>query len=41
MISQQIYYRYFHKQTTNEMFALFGPAAHLAGKRIERLLQED
>jgi aminoglycoside phosphotransferase (APT) family kinase protein len=39
VISQQIYYRYFHKQTTNEMFALFGPAAHLAGKRIVRLLQ--
>ena len=38
VISQQIYYRYFHKQTTNEVFALFGPAAHLAGKRIERLL---
>ncbi len=39
VISQQIYYRYFHKQTTNEMFALFGPAVHLAAKRIERLLQ--
>ena len=38
VISQQIYYRYFHKQTTNEVFALFGPAAHLAGRRIERLL---
>ena len=39
VISQQIYYRYFHQQTTNEMFALFGPAVHLATKRIERLLQ--
>ena len=40
VISQQIYYRYFHKQTTNEMFALFGPATHLAGKRIDRLLAQ-
>jgi aminoglycoside phosphotransferase (APT) family kinase protein len=27
VISQQIYYRYFHKQTTNEAYARFGPAA--------------
>ena len=40
VISQQIYYRYFHKQTTNEVFAVFGPAAHLAARRIERLLGE-
>jgi aminoglycoside phosphotransferase (APT) family kinase protein len=38
VISQQIYYRYFHKQTTNDVFSVFGPAAHLAAKRIERLL---
>jgi aminoglycoside phosphotransferase (APT) family kinase protein len=38
VISQQIYYRYFHKQTTNEVFAVFGAATHLAAKRIERLL---
>ena len=38
VISQQIYYRYFHKQTTNEVFAVFGPAVHLADRRIERLL---
>jgi aminoglycoside phosphotransferase (APT) family kinase protein len=38
VISQQIYYRYFHKQTTNEVFAVFGAATQLAAKRIERLL---
>ncbi|MCW2855360.1 MAG: phosphotransferase family protein [Marmoricola sp.] len=27
VIAQQIYYRYFHKQTTNEAYAIFGPAA--------------
>ena len=25
VIAQQIYYRYFHGQTTNELFAMFGP----------------
>ena len=38
MISQQIYYRYHHGQTTNELFALFGPAVHLAEQRIQELL---
>ena len=27
VIAQQIYYRYFHRQTTNESYAVFGPAA--------------
>ncbi len=27
VIAQQIYYRYFHRQTTNEAYAIFGPAA--------------
>jgi aminoglycoside phosphotransferase (APT) family kinase protein len=26
VIAQQIYYRYFHRQTTNESYAVFGPA---------------
>jgi aminoglycoside phosphotransferase (APT) family kinase protein len=26
VIAQQIWYRYFHKQTTNEAYAVFGPA---------------
>ncbi len=38
VISQQIYYRYFHGQTTNELFAVFGPAVHLAEKRCRQLL---
>lgn len=38
VISQQIYYRYFHGQTTNEAYAIFGPAVHLAEKRVRRLL---
>lgn len=38
VISQQIYYRYFHKQTTNELFALFGPAVHIAERRCRELL---
>jgi aminoglycoside phosphotransferase (APT) family kinase protein len=28
VIAQQIYYRYFHGQTTNEAYAIFGPATH-------------
>ena len=39
VISQQIYYRYFHKQTTNELFAVFGPPPPRR-QRIERLLPE-
>ena len=38
VISQQIYYRYFHKQTSNELFSLFGPAVHIAERRIRGLL---
>jgi aminoglycoside phosphotransferase (APT) family kinase protein len=33
VIAQQIYFRYFHRQTTNESYAIFGPATHyLAGR---------
>jgi aminoglycoside phosphotransferase (APT) family kinase protein len=38
VISQQIYYRYFHQQTTNEAFAVFGPSVQIVGGRIEKLL---
>ena len=38
VISQQIYYRYFHKQTTNEVFAIFGPAAHYLEDRCLRII---
>jgi aminoglycoside phosphotransferase (APT) family kinase protein len=38
VITQQIYYRWFHGQTSNEVFAQFGPAVHVAHRRIEELL---
>jgi aminoglycoside phosphotransferase (APT) family kinase protein len=38
VIAQQIYYRYFHRQTTNEMYALFGPAVQVFDRRIGEVL---
>ncbi len=38
VIAQQIYYRYFHKQTSNEMFSLFGPAVQILDRRIAELV---
>ena len=38
VIAQQIYYRYFHGQTTNEMFALFGTAVQILDRRIAQVL---
>ena len=38
VIAQQIYYRWFHGQTTNEVYALFGPVVHVAEARARRLL---
>lgn len=40
VIAQQIYYRYFHGQTTNEMYALFGPAVQIIGRRLDGLIQD-
>ena len=37
-IAQQIYYRYFHKQTSNEAYARFGPAAHYLGARCGQII---
>ena len=37
VIAQQIYYRYFHRQTTNEAFAIFGPAAEYLVHRCDSL----
>jgi aminoglycoside phosphotransferase (APT) family kinase protein len=38
VIAQQIYYRFFHGQTTNEAFAVFGPAVRYLEQRCaERL----
>ena len=38
VIAQQIYYRYFHKQTTNEAYAIFGPAAGYLESRCLQLI---
>jgi aminoglycoside phosphotransferase (APT) family kinase protein len=39
VIAQQIYYRYFHKQTTNESYAIFGPAVQYLEARCRTLLE--
>ncbi|WP_310961856.1 phosphotransferase family protein [Nocardioides terrisoli] len=38
VISQQIYYRYFHGQTHNEAFAVFGPATQYLRSRCVQIL---
>ena len=38
VIAQQIYYRYFHGQTSNEAYAHFGPVARYLEKRCEGLI---
>jgi aminoglycoside phosphotransferase (APT) family kinase protein len=38
VIAQQIYYRYFHKQTTNESYAIFGPAVQYLESRCRSLI---
>ncbi len=38
VIAQQIWYRYFHRQTTNEAYAVFGPAVGYLEKRCRRLV---
>ena len=38
VIAQQIYYRWYHGQTTNEMYALFGPAVQVVGRRLDGLV---
>jgi len=40
VIAQQIWYRYFHKQTTNEAYAVFGPAVGYLEQRCRRLVSE-
>jgi aminoglycoside phosphotransferase (APT) family kinase protein len=37
VIAQQIWYRYFHGQTTNEQYAVFGPAVGYLESRCRRL----
>lgn len=38
VIAQQIWYRYFHGQTTNEQYAVFGPAVGYLETRCRRLI---
>ena len=38
VIAQQIYYRYFHGQTTNEAYQPFGPAARALEDRCSRII---
>jgi aminoglycoside phosphotransferase (APT) family kinase protein len=38
VIAQQIYYRYFHGQTTNELLVPFGPAVQMLDRRIQEIL---
>jgi aminoglycoside phosphotransferase (APT) family kinase protein len=37
-IMQQIYYRYFHKQTQDERFAIYGYAATMMCKHCQKLI---
>jgi aminoglycoside phosphotransferase (APT) family kinase protein len=41
VIAQQIWYRYYHRQTTNEAYAVFGPAVGYLEKRCRQLLAGD
>jgi len=38
VIAQQIYYRYFHGQTSNEAYAVFGPAARHLEERCNAII---
>jgi aminoglycoside phosphotransferase (APT) family kinase protein len=38
VIAQQIWYRYFHRQTTNEAYAVFGPAVGYLEQRCRMLV---
>ncbi|MEI2714177.1 MAG: phosphotransferase family protein [Nocardioides sp.] len=40
VIAQQIWYRYFHKQTTNPAYAIFGPAVAVLEAHCRRLTGE-
>ncbi len=38
VIAQQIWYRFYHRQTTNEAYAVFGPAVAYLESRCRELL---
>jgi len=39
VIAQQIWYRYYHRQTTNEQYAVFGPAVGYLEQRARSLIE--
>ena len=39
VIAQQIWYRYHHRQTSNEAYAVFGPAVGALERRCRRLIE--
>jgi aminoglycoside phosphotransferase (APT) family kinase protein len=39
VIAQQIWFRYFHGQTHNEAYAVFGPAVAYLEQRCRRILE--
>ncbi len=40
VISQQIYYRYYHKQTTNPAYAVFGEGGQNLGRYVRDMIRE-
>lgn len=40
VIAQQIYYRFFHGQTSNQAYAVFGPAVQIVARRLDQLIAE-
>jgi len=38
VIAQQIWYRYYHRQTTNEQYAVFGPAVGYLEQRARTVI---
>ncbi len=41
VIAQQIYYRYFHGQTSNEAFAMYGPGARALGEYARHMIEQE
>ncbi len=40
VIAQQIYYRYYHQQTTNKAFAMYGPGAKALGHYARQIIKQ-
>ncbi len=40
VIAQQIYYRYYHRQTTNKAFAMYGPGARALGHYARQIINQ-